>query len=162
MVWKACAVSLESASFKGKQKSYNDVLAVPALLKRAKELLEEFPDSVIAGKKELNIRDIIAGYGEGDRLCQKIYNEVIYYLGFLVAQFINWLDPDIVFIGDEIPEAPEFIAILRKEIAKYCGEEKAQRLSPYARKRITSNDPVLIGGAKYAFDLMIDVIGIYN
>lgn len=144
------------------RKTYNDVLTVPALLNRAKELLAEYPDSIISGIQDLNIRDVIAGYDSGDELCQKVYNEVIYYLGFIVAQFINWLDPDFIFIGDEIPESKQFITALKNEISRYCGSQNKDRINPYMRKRITSNDPVLIGGAKYGFDLMIDVIGIYN
>lgn len=144
------------------KKTYNDVLTVPALLNRARELLAEYPDSIISGIRDLNIRDVISGYDEGDELCQKVYNEVIYYLGFVIAQFINWLDPDFIFIGDEIPGSKQFITALRNEIGKYCGSQNKERVNPYMRKRITSNDPGLIGGAKYAFDLMIDVIGIYN
>ena len=60
-----------------------------------------------------------------------------------------------------MPNTPEFIHALRDEVARYSSPEKAERVYSFVKKRITKNDPVLIGGAKYAFDLMIGDIGIY-
>lgn len=142
-------------------KTYKDVVTVPALLKRAKELLTEYPDSYISQKEELNIRDIIAGYGAGDALCRQIYDEVIGYLGYFIALIINWLDPDAVLLADEVPTVPEFTEALQKEVARYSSVEKAKRIGAYVAERITKNDPALIGGAKYAFDLLIGEIGLF-
>lgn len=142
-------------------KTYKDVVTVPALLKRAEELLENYPDSYIAGKKDLNIRDIIAGYGMDDKLCKKVYDEVIHYLGYFIALILNWLDPDTVLLADEVPTDSKFIKALRKEVARYSSEEKAGRIGEYLAERITRNDPALIGGAKYAFDLLIGEIGLF-
>lgn len=142
-------------------KTYKDVVTVPALLRRTKEMLEDYPDSCIAQKDEINIRDVISGYNEGDLLCRKVYGEVIYYLGYLFAQILNWLDPDVILIGDEIPLTMEFVEELQKEVMKYCREEKAKRIGTFLAERVTKNDPALVGGAKYAFDLLISDIGIY-
>lgn len=143
-------------------KKYNDVLTVPALLARASELLLEYPESIIANIVDLNIRDVVAGYEKGDPLCRKVYDEVIVYLGYLISVFIECLDPDMLFVWDEIPNSHDFIISLREETAKYCGDAKAKRIGYLKRKRETKNDPVLIGGAKYAFDLVIGDIGIYS
>lgn len=142
-------------------KTYKDVVTVPALLKRAKELLAEYPDSYISQKNELNIRDVIAGYGRGDALCRQVYDEVISYLGYFIALIINWLDPDTVLLADEVPTVPEFTEALQKEVARYSSREKAKRIGAYVAERITKNDPALIGGAKYAFDLLIGEIGLF-
>lgn len=142
-------------------KTYKDVVTVPALLKRAKELLEEYPDSCISEKAEVNIRDIIAGYSEGDELCNKVYDEVAGYLGYIFAQILNWFDPDRILLEDEIPTDRKFMETLQREVARYSNEEKAERVGTLLDKRITQNDPVLVGGAKYAFDLQISDIGIY-
>lgn len=147
---------------KNSGRTYKDVATVPALLKRSKELIAEFPKSCIADIKKLNIRDVVAGYEKGDELCLKVYNEVSEHLGFLIAQFINWLDPDVVFLSDETPQTNEFILKLKEETAKYCDENKVERISNVWGGRVTKNDPGLIGGAKYVFDLIISDIGIYN
>ena len=143
------------------RKTYKEVVTVPALLKRAGELLDEFPGSCIAGKGDVNIRDVIAGYGEGDALCKKVYDEVVYYLGYLFAHILNLLDPDVILIGDEIPALMGFVEELQREAAKYCGEEKAKRIGTFLSERQTKNDPALVGGAKYVFDLLISEIGIF-
>lgn len=143
------------------EKTYKDVATVPALLKRAKELMKEYPDSCIAKKREVNIRDIIAGYCAGDGLCRQVYSEVVQYLGYIFAQILCWFDPDIILIEDEIPATKEFVEALRREVAKYSGNERAERVATLQDERVTRNDPVLVGGAKYAFDLQISDIGIY-
>lgn len=142
-------------------KTYKEVVTVPALLKRAEELLEEYPDSCIAEKGDVNIRDVIAGYGEGDALCKKVYDEVVYYLGYLFAQILNLLDPDVILIGDEIPALMGFVEELQREAAKYSSAEKAERIGTFLSERQTKNDPALVGGAKYLFDLLISDIGIF-
>lgn len=141
--------------------AYKDVVTVPVLLKRAKELTGEYPDSYIAQKEDLNIRDVIAGYEKNDPLCRKVYNEVAEHLGYIFSQIISWMDPDVVMLMDEVPPIPEFEQVLRTEVARYCNEEKAERVHILIGERITKNDPVLVGGAKYAFDLLIGDIGIY-
>lgn len=143
-------------------KTYKDVITVPAILKRSMELLSEYPDSYIADFDCLNIRNVIEGYKKGDSLCKIVYGEVAYYVGYVIVQIINWMDPDVIFIADEVPDVPEFIESVRAEVEKYSDREKAQRVHSFVRERRTKNDPVLSGGAKYAFDLMISDIGIYN
>lgn len=142
-------------------KTYKDVITVPAIIKRATELLKDYPDSCIAEKKELNIRDIIAGYGKGDSLCRVVYDEVAKCLAIVVSQILNWFDPDTILIEDEVPQYAEWVAVLQREVAKYCNEEKALRVGTLAGERLTKNDPALIGGAKYAFDLLIGDIGLF-
>lgn len=142
-------------------KTYNDVVTVPALLRRTKELMRDFPDSCVVNKDDLNIRNVIAGYESGDKLCRQVYDEVIEYMGYFIARILNWMDPDIVLLSDEVPMVPEFTEALRKEAAKYSNERKAGRIGSYYIERVTSNDPALSGGAKYAFDLLIGEIGLF-
>ena len=104
---------------------------------------------------------MIAGYEKNDPLCRKVYNEVAERLGYIFSQIISWMDPDVVMLMDEVPPIPEFEQVLRTEVARYCNEEKAERVHILIGERITKNDPVLVGGAKYAFDLLIGDIGIY-
>ena len=146
---------------RGSVKTCKETMTVPALLERAGELLSEYPDSFISDIGDLNIRDIIAGYEKRDPLCRQIYNEVIENMGYLIGFILNWVDPDVVFLGDEIPPNKEFFESLRGEVAKYAGEKKAERVGSFLLERKTRNDPNLIGGAKYGFDLMIGEIGIF-
>ncbi len=140
--------------------TYKDVLTVPAMLNRVGELLPEFPDSEISSVEDLNIRDVIAGYNRHDPLCRKVYSEVCNYLGYCVAELIRWLDPDVVFVGDELPVSNEFLIELRGYVAKYSDEKLAQRLRSISKERITQNDPALTGAADFTFQKIIGEIGL--
>lgn len=144
------------------EKTLNDLITVPALLRRTNELIKEYPDSYIAQKEKVNIRDVIAGYGLGDQLCKQIYNEVISYIGYPLAQMLELLDPNVILIADEVPEIEEFVEALQVEVAKYTEIEKAKRVGTLMTERLTKNDPTLTGGAKYAFELMFGDIGFFD
>lgn len=136
-------------------KKLGELVTAAAILKRAKEMLRKYPDSSLGIPEDINIRDVIQGYNEKDPLCIRIYDEVIYYLGYVIAFMLNWLDPDVLVLSDEIPATEEFQEALRQEVAKYSSEEKAQRVCVDIAKRSAENDPALFGGVQYAFDLMI-------
>ena len=136
-------------------KKLGELVTAAAILKRAKEMLRKYPDSSLGIPEDINIRDVIQGYNEKDPLCIRIYDEVIYYLGYVIAFMLNWLDPDVLVLSDEIPATEEFQEALRQEVAKYSSEEKAQRVCVDIAKRSAENDPALSGGVQYAFDLMI-------
>ena len=137
-----------------------ELVTAEAIVKRAEELIKKYPDSPLSMLREINVRDVIKGYNEKDALCVRIYDEIIYYLGYLIAFMLNWFDPDAIVLNDEIPATEEFQQALRCEIAKYSSEEKAQKVRVDIAKRSAEYDPALSGGAKYAFDLMIGEIGL--
>ncbi|MBC5689524.1 ROK family transcriptional regulator [Mediterraneibacter sp. NSJ-55] len=142
-------------------KTYKDVATVPVLLHRAEELKVKYPDSYIQSVKNLNIRDVIEGYNRKDALCRQVYGECIYHLGYFIAQILNWLDLDMVNIGDEMPTTREFLCALQEEVAKYCEKEKAERVRAAVGVRESRRDPALVGGAKYTFSLLMDELEIY-
>ena len=137
-----------------------ELVTAEAIVKRAEELIKKYPDSPLSMLREINVRDVIKGYNEKDALCVRIYDEIIYYLGYLIAFMLNWFDPDAIVLNDEIPATEEFQQALRCEVAKYSSEEKAQKVRVDIAKRSAEYDPALSGGAKYAFDLMIGEIGL--
>lgn len=140
--------------------TYKDVLAVPAILNRVEELLPEFPGSEIASVRDLNIRDVIAGYNRHDPLCKKVFSEVCIHLGYCIAELIRWLDPDVVFVGDEVPCSDEFLMELRGSVANYSDERLAQRVCVIMKERVTQNDPALTGAADFTFQKIVGEIGL--
>lgn len=140
--------------------TYKDVLTVPAMLKRVEELIPDFPDSEIAAIENLNIRDVIAGYEHRDALCRKFYDEVCNQLGYCIAELLRWLDPDLVYVGDELPVSQEFQQELRNYVSKYADERLAQRVHEILKERITKNDPALTGAADFTFQKIISEIGL--
>lgn len=140
--------------------SYKDVISVPAMLNRVGELLPEFPDSEISSIEDLNIRDVIRGYDNGDPLCRKLFGEVCYQLGYCVAEVLRWLDPNVVFVGDELPGSEEFMRELRDYVARFSDEHLAQRVHGILKERITQNDPALTGAADFTFQKIISEAGL--
>lgn len=141
------------------QATYKDVLGVAGVLRRAQELVRDYPDSCISGLKTLNIRDVINGYKAQDPLCLQVYDEVCGHLGFIIATLIQWMDPDAVIVGDEIPTNERFLERLRACVSEYAGQERAARVSCINKERITENDPALIGAADFAFSKLFGQIG---
>ena len=140
--------------------TYKDVISVPAMLNRVGELLPEFPDSEISSIEDLNIRDVIRGYDNGDPLCRKLFGEVCYQLGYCVAEVLRWLDPNVVFVGDELPSSEEFLRELRDYVARFSDEHLAQRVHGILKERITQNDPALTGAADFTFQKIISEAGL--
>lgn len=140
-------------------KKLGELVTADAIVKRAKELVKKYQDSQLGILQEINIRDVIRGYNEDDSLCIKIYEDIVYYLGYSIAFMLNWFDPDAIIINDEIPATEKFQQLLREEVAKYSTKEKAERVRVHIVERSTEYDPALSGGAQYAFDLMIGEIG---
>lgn len=139
---------------------YKDILTVPAVLNRVSELLPEHPDSEVGAIDDLNIRDVIAGYDHGDTLCRKVFDEVCCHLGYCIAELMLWLDPDAVYVGDELPSSVDFSQNLRKYVTQYADEKFAQRVHCLMKERLTQNDPALIGAADYTFQRVIVEIGL--
>lgn len=140
--------------------TYRDIVTVPAILRRVRELIPQFPDSVVASAEELNIRDVIHGYDSGDPLCRIVYGELSLHLGYCIAEMIRWLDPDIVFVGDELPSSQDFIEDLRKNVAQFSEESLSKRVYSIMKERKTQNDPALTGAADFTFQKVIGEIGL--
>lgn len=142
----------------GKQK-YTSILTVQAILNMINVRKSVHPDSFINSLAEVNIRDVIQGYKNGDSLCVDVYDEVAEYYGLLCANIIAFLDPDVLCVGEEIPLTNAYLLKLRACAAKYIKEEDARRMKFFsAKERVSKYDPTLIGAAKYGYDLYLNMV----
>lgn len=140
------------------QKTLNEQIAVGAILERARKSLEKYPDSLIKEKMDnLNIRDIIHAYDEKDELAREVYHYVAEHFARILTHVILLLNPDYILLGDEIPTSEDFKLDVRKSIAAYLGEEKAQVMDMIRVERKSELDPGLIGGARYVNDMLISI-----
>lgn len=136
----------------------DDKISSSALLKRAQELMGEYPTSTLQNNKDnLNIRDIIAGYYVKDPLSVCIYNEAAIFLGRAIANLINLLNPDTIIIGDEMPSSDEWLEIVKSEIQPFVSKEIFNKLSliNYSTNRQTKLSGSLLGAANYLVDAYI-------
>ena len=99
---KGCAEAYASAS---------------ALIKRAQELLPQYPGSVLAGCKELNAKAVVDAAREGDVLGRTVFDEYVNYLAHLLASIINLLAPQVIALGGGVAGAGDFLLEpLRKRV----------------------------------------------
>lgn len=74
------------------------MVGAPALVKRAKELLAQHPDSMLAGTQP-TITSIEDAALAGDKLALQLANEAAELLGIAVASLLNLMNPSMVILG---------------------------------------------------------------
>jgi glucokinase len=70
-----------------------------AIIRLARELESQFPESVIAKKAALSSLEIFEAGRQGDALAAEVFRRQGFYLGIVLADLINVLNPEIVVIG---------------------------------------------------------------
>jgi glucokinase len=121
-----------------------------ALVRMARELAVEYPESALIGKSGITAYDIYHAARMDDELAVKVFAQMSRYLGIALANLINILNPGVIVIGGGVAEAwDRFIGPLRDEINSRAYSEPAKRamLVPAA----LGDDAGIIGAARVAF-----------
>lgn len=74
------------------------LVGAPALVRRARELLKERPESALAGR-DFGIAEMEDAALAGDRLALQVVREAAEHLGVAVAGLLNLLNPRVVIVG---------------------------------------------------------------
>lgn len=159
---------------------FRDAVSVGVLLKNTRELLPQYPDSVLQKCADsLNIRDVIEAYKSGDPLAQRVYDDSAVYCGRAINFIINMLNPNVVFFGDEVPLVDEYFEKVYQEATKgvytYFNNLEFRERSNSTGYRVkipeadismkllkpdkvrgTMNDPSLLGAAEYVLEAAIE------
>lgn len=85
------------------------VAAAPGLVKRAKEMLAEYPESILAGVSPLRADDIYTAARNGDILASLLLHETADYLSLAVAGLATVLNPEMILLGGEIAHAADLL-----------------------------------------------------
>lgn len=133
-------------------------VSVPAVLRRVRELMPEYPDSIV--DENTPIREVIHAYLENDPLAVRIYGEVAEYLGILAVNLAGLFAPDEICFGDEIPIGKraepfrEAIESAYKKRAKALAVEKV-RIQILTQERFRKKDITMQGCNQYLFDRLL-------
>jgi glucokinase-like ROK family protein len=84
------------------------VVGAPALLRRARELLKEHPDSALAGR-DFGITVLEDAALAGDALALQVVREAAEHLGIGVAGLLNLLNPAVVVVGGGLARLGELL-----------------------------------------------------
>jgi len=130
------------------------------VISRVTNLLKEYPSSILALKKnDLNIKDIIKAFTLGDELALIIFSEVAKSLGVLIANIESLLNPDYIFIGDELPTTPEMKDLIIKEVMRNLPGHTTPNVFPIILENedhpTPKEDPSLLGANSYILDAFI-------
>jgi len=125
---------------------------------KAKALLKERPDSqilnLVSGDEDKITPKVISqAANQGDALAKEIWNEVGDFLGIVLANAVNLLNPDLIVIGGGVAKAGKILfdsidASIKKRALKL----------PYEKVKIVSaalgDEAGIIGGATVVFNNM--------
>ncbi|MBX3267848.1 MAG: ROK family protein [Acidobacteria bacterium] len=121
-----------------------------AVVRMAKELLSEFPDSSFASGNDLSSLDVYNAAISGDPLANEVFRRFGFYLGVALGGLINVLNPEVIVIGGGASESWDvFIEPLNQEIRKRAFKRPADRVIIVKAK--LGDDAGILGVAKLAF-----------
>ena len=80
-----------------------------ALVKRASELLAEYPDSTLNKTQKITAKSVVDAARENDALGKKVFDEYVCDLGYTLAGLVNMFDPDVIALGGGVAGAGEFL-----------------------------------------------------
>ena len=157
----------------GSYRTYKDLASVKALLNNVQAHLSEYPDSVLQRvPKPIAVADVIRAYDAGDPLALRVYDECAIFLGRAVNTILSILNPNVIFLCDDIPHSPRFLSRVYEEATRdiysdfdvsqsAAGLDRSHLVDSRTKSGITfhlvvpddfpgeAEDPVLLGAANY-------------
>lgn len=122
-----------------------------AVVRMARELKENYPGSVLAGRDSLASVDVFDAAEKGDALGLEVFRLVGMYLGIGLADLINILNPEaIVIAGGAAAGWEMFIGHVRDEIGRRAFQRPAGR-AKLVRAALGDTAGIL-GSARLALD----------
>ena len=97
-----------------------------AIIRMAKEMLSQHPDSAVAAAcggdpDKLNARMVIDAARTGDVIGTSVFQRYVSYLAQAIANICNFLDPEVIVLGGGVSKAGNFLLdAVRKEVPRYC------------------------------------------
>ena len=121
-----------------------------AVVRQAREISAQFPESEIAGQTNVTALEIFEAGKRGDRLALEIFRRQGFYLGIALGGLINLLNPEKIVIGGGAAAgwdlfAPEMI----KQVESHAYREPAATAKIVRAK--LGDDAGLLGAAKLCF-----------
>lgn len=124
-----------------------------AIVRIAKELVGQFPKSILHQFSGLTARDVYRAGIKNDELALEVFRRTGFYLGVALAGLINVLNPEAIIIGGGASAGWKlFFPHLKKTICEKAYREPARTAKISLAK--LGDDAGIIGGARLAFDLM--------
>ncbi len=117
-----------------------------ALIRMGGEEAKKHPESILAGRDNLNAKDVMDAAKAGDVAGLAAFDQYTTYLAAGIVNIINFIDPEVIAIGGGVSAAGEFLLEPVREKVKAMAFYKSM---PYARIELAvlGNDAGIIGAA---------------
>lgn len=106
---------------------WESLVAGPGILKRAKEKLTEYPNSVLNTCANLSTKDIFA-YADQDVLANQIVNETGRLIGLGLSNLVSVLNPEKIVLGGSIGQyqGKKLVPAIKETISQWAQPYSAQ------------------------------------
>jgi glucokinase-like ROK family protein len=107
----------------GQKGCLETLVTEPVIVRRAMELVEEYPASILAQKLALDdgsetIESIFAAVREGDETAKEMLEEQIQYLGIALANLVNVLNPEKIILGGVFAQGDDLIRPIASRVMR--------------------------------------------
>ena len=98
----------------GKKGCLETLVTEPVMIRRAQELIEQYPESILSQKFTLGgdtetINSIFSAARDGDKNAREMIEEQIQYLGIALANLVNILNPEKIILGGVFAQGDDLI-----------------------------------------------------
>jgi glucokinase-like ROK family protein len=107
----------------GKRGCLETLVSEAEILNQAQDLVDKNPDSILASCLRRNeienpVERVYLAAREGDILAQGIIDNCGYFLGLIIADLVNLLDPELIILGGMFYECQDLILPKTQEVIK--------------------------------------------
>jgi len=83
--------------------------SIPVIVNQVKSSVSLGAESTLGTEKDISWTQIVAAASQGDSLCLKAVDRLVYYLSAGLVNLVNSFDPEVIFLGHEIAMAGELV-----------------------------------------------------
>ncbi|MCU6762335.1 Making large colonies protein [uncultured Roseburia sp.] len=140
---------------------YEEYASPLAIRNMVAENLYDYPKTALS--LDSTLPEIYQAYDNGDPLAEWAMNRAARYLAYGLTGLIFVLDPEVIILGDEIPQSDKFVCVLNKYLADFLPSKLSSDIN--IRFSRFTEDSVLTGAAITLFDHILqgeDIIDSIN
>ncbi len=107
----------------GKKGCLETLVTEPVMIRRAKELIEQYPESILSQRFTLGegietINSIFSAARDGDENTKEMIEEQIQYLGIALANLVNILNPEKIILGGVFAQGDDLIRPIASRVMR--------------------------------------------
>lgn len=122
-----------------------------AIVRIAKELAAEYPDSILPHDARLTAQEIFEAGKSGDQLALEVFRQMGFYLGVALSSLLNILNPEVIIIGGGASAGWELFMPHTRETIHQRAFEGLSEKAKIVRSAL-GDDAGILGAARLAFE----------